>query len=119
MIEVVAAVIRRGGRYLIGRRPSHKHHGGLWEFPGGKLLDGESLETAIRRELLEELALDDLQVGEVLRSIETESIRIHFLTVTCADEPECIEHSALRWCTVAQLTALPLCPTDERFVRSL
>jgi 8-oxo-dGTP diphosphatase len=40
-IPVIAAIIRRGERYLVGRRPDGKRHGGLWEFPGGKLMDGE------------------------------------------------------------------------------
>src|SRR5690606_12591965 len=40
-IHVIAAVIEREGRYLLARRPSHKRHGGLWEFPGGKLDEGE------------------------------------------------------------------------------
>ena len=56
-VPVVAAVIRREGRYLLGRRPGHKRHGGLWEFPGGKLHDGEDAEAAAHRELDEELAL--------------------------------------------------------------
>ena len=40
-IRVVAAIIRRGDRYLVCQRPAGKRHGGLWEFPGGKLLEGD------------------------------------------------------------------------------
>ena len=40
-VAVVAAIIQRDGRFLVGRRPAHKRHGGLWEFPGGKVDEGE------------------------------------------------------------------------------
>jgi 8-oxo-dGTP pyrophosphatase MutT (NUDIX family) len=55
---VLAAVIRRQDRYLVCRRPAHKRHGGLWEFPGGKLEPGETLLEAARRELREELGAE-------------------------------------------------------------
>lgn len=57
-IQVVAAVISdREGRLLIAKRPQHKHQGGLWEFPGGKQEQGEAAETALKRELQEELGI--------------------------------------------------------------
>lgn len=56
-ILVAAAVIRREGRILIAQRPSDKHQGGLWEFPGGKVDAGESVEQALARELQEELGI--------------------------------------------------------------
>jgi len=119
MIEVVAAVICREDRYLVARRPDNKQHGGLWEFPGGKLAFGESLVSALRRELEEELALDEVRVGAVLKTLETDALRIHFLAVTCTVEPRCREHTAVRWCTRQELASLPLCPADLHFVRSL
>lgn len=57
-IHVAAAVIRdAAGKVLIARRPDDKHQGGLWEFPGGKVEDGESVESALARELHEELGI--------------------------------------------------------------
>ena len=55
LVRVVAAVIERGGRYLITRRLLGTHLGGLWEFPGGKILAGEKPEAGLERELMEEL----------------------------------------------------------------
>ncbi|MEK6711723.1 MAG: squalene synthase HpnC [Nitrospinota bacterium] len=61
-LEVVAGVVRRGGRILICQRPEGKHLAGLWEFPGGKVERGESPEEALARELREELEVE-IEVG--------------------------------------------------------
>src|SRR5690242_21147044 len=68
MTRVLAAVVLRYGRYLVCRRPAHKRHGGLWEFPGGKLEPGESLLDAANRELTEELNVSVVSVGEPIYS---------------------------------------------------
>jgi len=66
-IEVVAAVIRDAkGNILIAKRPSDKHQGGKWEFPGGKVEGGESRRAALARELQEELGIE---VGHSARLI--------------------------------------------------
>ena len=56
-VEVACAVIREKGKILITRRKKGDHLGGLWEFPGGKRLGGESLGACLAREILEELAI--------------------------------------------------------------
>lgn len=67
-IEVSAAVIQRGGRTFIQQRPRHGLMGGLWEFPGGKLETGESPETALNREIKEELGVE-VTIREKLMTI--------------------------------------------------
>jgi 8-oxo-dGTP diphosphatase len=58
LIHVAAGVILNGSEeVLLALRPLHKHQGGLWEFPGGKVEAGESVQAALARELLEELNL--------------------------------------------------------------
>ena len=47
-VRVLAAVVCRDDRYLVCRRPAHKRHGGLWEFPGGKIHAGETLNTELK-----------------------------------------------------------------------
>lgn len=69
-VPVVAAVIRANdGRILLAQRPAGGPHGGLWEFPGGKVEEGESPEEALVREILEELEIE-IAVGEELTSVE-------------------------------------------------
>lgn len=59
-VHVVAGVIFNTTKQqvLIARRPEHLHQGGLWEFPGGKVANGESPRQALARELMEELAIE-------------------------------------------------------------
>ena len=57
MIQVVAAILERGGHVLIGRRKPEQSHPLKWEFPGGKVEPGETPEQALARELEEELGL--------------------------------------------------------------
>lgn len=67
-LAVVAGVIhdRHRQRILIARRPAHLHQGGLWEFPGGKVADGEDARTALARELAEELAIAVVECAPLL-----------------------------------------------------
>lgn len=118
-IPVVAAVIREGERYLVGRRPPEKRHGGMWEFPGGKLLAGESLLDAARRELGEELGLEVTGLGrELFRTRDPGSpFEIRFVEVSVRGAPRATEHTELGWFTAGELAAIPLAPADARFVR--
>ena len=56
-IEVVGGILWRGGSFLAAQRPEGHPQAGFWEFPGGKVEPGESLEAALARELAEELSL--------------------------------------------------------------
>lgn len=84
-LEVAAGVVRReDGRVLIARRPGHVHQGGLWEFPGGKLEPGETVEAALRRELREELDIDVEESAPLIRirhAYPDRKILLHVLRV--------------------------------------
>jgi 8-oxo-dGTP diphosphatase len=58
LIVVACALVDADGRILLAERPTHKHLGGLWEFPGGKVEDNETPEAALIRELREELSIE-------------------------------------------------------------
>ncbi len=120
VIPVVAAVIRRGDAYLVGRRPRHKRHGGLWEFPGGKVGAGEDDFAAARRELAEELGLEAVAVGTLLHAARDPGspFVIRFVEIEVQGEPEPREHTELRWVRPRDLAAMPLAPSDRDFVRA-
>jgi 8-oxo-dGTP pyrophosphatase MutT (NUDIX family) len=118
-IPVVAAVIRRGDRFLLARRPEGKRHGGMWEFPGGKLLPGESLLDGARRELREELGLgvSTIRAERFLARDPGSPFEIHFVEVAVEGVPNPTEHPEVAWFTPAELAGLTLAPADARFVR--
>jgi mutator protein MutT len=120
-IPVIAAVVRQDDRYLICQRPTHKRHGGLWEFPGGKIEAGETGLDAARRELREELAVEVTEVRPSLFTIQDPGspFVIHFAPALIAGAPKCIEHSALKWADLPELMQTELAPSDRRFVEFL
>ena len=121
--EVVAALIWRGERFLACQRPAHKARGLLWEFVGGKVEPGETLEDALVRECREELA-----VTVVPRDIFMEVTHVYpdltvHLTLFNADlpeeEPQALEHNDVRWITVEEIDGLQFCPADEEILERL
>lgn len=122
-IDVVAAVIRdHRGYLLVARRPDAKRHGGLWEFPGGKVDPGESLPAAVDRELEEELALTTESVVEPPLLIEGDPghpFRIIFMDTVAHGTAELMEHTALAWIGPPWQPQLPLAPSDAAFVQAV
>lgn len=114
-------MIRCHEAVLICQRPAHKRHGGLWEFPGGKVEPNESDESAARRELAEELGVRVESVGRPDFSIADPDspFLIVFVPTTITGEPTCHEHTALAWLTPPELTKMPLAPSDRRYVEVL
>ena len=121
LICVLAAVIRREASYLIAKRPGHKRHGGLWEFPGGKVEQSEDHLCAARRELQEELGVQVGAVGSVLFEQQDPGSQflIQFVEVQITGEPQALEHEAVAWVPVSDLQQYSLAPTDAAFVLHL
>lgn len=120
-IRVVAAVVRREERYLLGRRPPAKRHGGLWEFPGGKLDPGESVSDAAARELHEELELRVVSVGAHLASFQDgdSPFVIEFHEVSVEGDPAAHEHDEVGWFRTEELETMSLAPADRAFAARL
>ncbi len=121
-IEVVAAVIERGGRVLIARRHVDSHLGGLWEFPGGKRQAGETPEAALVREIREELDAA-VTVGELLDDVEwtypEKTVRLLFFRCALAGEPRAAEGQEIAWVAPADLGRYEFPPADEGLVSRL
>jgi 8-oxo-dGTP diphosphatase len=121
---VVAAVIRdHEGRILLTRRHVGSHMGGLWEFPGGKMEDGESPAQALVRELEEELALR-VEIGRPMNFAihEEPGLRILLLFYSAAiigSEPRAIEGQEIAWVEPRELASYPTPPADAELVEQL
>ena len=122
-VEVVAALIWRGDRFLACQRPAHKARGLLWEFVGGKVEPGETKEEALARECREELGVT-VRVGEVFTELTHvyPDLTVHLTLFHAAipeGEPQKLEHNDLRWITVGEMDAYPFCPADETILQKL
>ena len=121
--EVAAAIIRRGREILITRRPANTHLAGLWEFPGGKVEPGESLYTALQREILEEIGVKIRIESEFLTvdyDYSTVSVRLHFFNCTLAKgDPVAIGVADLQWITLDEITKYPFPPADAELIAKL
>tara|TARA_B100000029_G_scaffold313923_1_gene306389 strand:- start:521 stop:946 length:426 start_codon:yes stop_codon:yes gene_type:complete len=116
--RVIAAVIRRNGAFLLGRRPENKRHGGMWEFPGGKVEPGEKPETTARRELAEELELDVTNFGSLLHTVQDEHspFIIEFYPTEVTGDPVPREHTELAWLSSDKIATIALAPADRIFL---
>ncbi|ACC71833.1 NUDIX domain-containing protein [Paraburkholderia phymatum] len=107
----VGVLVRPDGRYLLAQRPAGKPYEGYWEFPGGKLEPGESVEAALARELHEELGID-VQSSHRWHVLEHDYphayVRLYFCKVTAwGGEPHGREGQAFAWQTLpAQVSPL-------------
>ncbi len=122
MVEVVAAVIERDGRYLITRRLQDTHLAGLWEFPGGKIWPGEPPEAALKRELREELGVE-AEIGELLESVDwtypEKRVRIFFFRVTIQGDPRPLQGQEMLWIEAAELASHRFPEADAHLVGRL
>jgi len=124
-IHVVAAVIFSPDRQsvLIARRPGHVHQGGLWEFPGGKVQKGEPARQALRRELMEELAID---MGEarpwqrVGHQYPDKQVLLDFWQVDdFVGEPRGNEGQEIAWVSLTELAKYPFPEANLAVMRQL
>lgn len=123
MTEVVAALVWKGDRFMVCQRPAHKTRGLLWEFVGGKVEPGESMEQALIRECREELDID-LKVGDIFMDVvhTYPDLTVH-LTLFNAEiprgEPKLLEHKELKWITPQEIENYVFCPADEEILKEI
>jgi 8-oxo-dGTP diphosphatase len=116
MTEVALAMIRRGGRWFLQRRdPANAVLPGLWEFPGGKVEEGETPERALGRELREETALilRDARPCSVIDGV----VRLHSFFVEADGDPR--TGLAWGWFTEEELRRLPTPPRNRALIDKL
>ena len=124
VVQVTAGVMVRAGTVLVCQRPAGGHHPGKWEFPGGKVEAGESLEDGMRRELQEELGIE-ADVGAVLWRTEFEYVGRDPFVLTFFAIPRyrgtitnrCF--ADMRWVAITELGALDFLEGDREFIAQL
>ena len=117
--QVACGIIRKGEHLLIAQRPSEGMLGGLWEFPGGKQEEGESLAECLVREIREELAIE-IEVGDKLISVDHGythfSITLHALAARYrSGEPQTLGCDDWAWILPEQLDDYAL-PRADRHI---
>lgn len=119
-IPVVGGAIRRGDAVLVALRGREMSHPGVWEFPGGKVEDGEAPRESLRRELKEELGIAVRVGSHIGRGIVEEEHRIIVLDVYWCElldgEPHPHEHAEIAWMTAAELGGLDWAEADVDIV---
>lgn len=116
-VDVAVGVLRKAdGALLFAQRPAGKPYAGWWEFPGGKLEAGETVEQALARELLEELGIV-VEHSDGLTQVEFSyphaRVRLHFCCVSrWRGEPQSREGQALSWQQADAISIGPLLPAS-------
>ena len=123
MITVTAAILVKDARVFIAQRKAHARLAGKWEFPGGKVEQGETPEACLKRELKEELAID-ATVGDYMDESVYEydfgTVRILFYRAFWDGRPIASrDHQSVQWVSLEELTQYDFTPADLPLVEKL
>jgi len=116
LLVVGGIILNEAGQILLAQRPQGKRLAGFWEFPGGKVEDGESLDSALQRELMEELnlkveVLDD--IGRFTHAYEWGVIELQVFAVRALNTPSLTpDVQAIRWLNPTEIETATLAPAD-------
>jgi 8-oxo-dGTP diphosphatase len=121
-VIVVAAVIERDDAFLLTLRPDGTHLAGHWEFPGGKVHDGETHAEALRREIFEELDAV-ATVGALLHTVThaypEKTVELFFYRCDLSGEAKPMMGQEMRWVVKSQLASLPFPEADRDLISQL
>lgn len=124
-LVVAAALLDDGGRVLVQQRRTGRNHGGLWEFPGGKVEQGETLIAALVRELAEELAINvdpdtPFPIGftEVIQDGGRLLLMLYRVDAW-AGAVQCLDAQALAWVAPSALGTFDMPPADIALIAAI
>ena len=124
-IKVTGAIIQNDNNFLIGRRGKNEKSAGMWEFPGGKLEQGESLKECIKRELKEEL---NIEINEMFFFDEyfyeykklSKNLKLIFFQIFQFDgEIQNKVHQQLKWIDISKLGDYDFLEGDQKIINKL
>lgn len=123
MLNVVAGIIWQDGKYLAVERPEGAKMAGWWEFPGGKIEEGESREDALTRELQEELGITPLEFEfwrELVHEYDEFSVRLMFFHISSySGQLTSLENQRMEWVDPKSPPTLDYLPADIVIVEAL
>jgi mutator protein MutT len=122
VIVVAAAIVEHDGRFLLTRRLEGTHLEGVWEFPGGKCENDESLEACLARELMEELAVTSTIRQRVLvtrHAYADRTVELHFFETTLGSDPAPQLGQEMRWASRDELATLRFPDADRELIQLL
>jgi 8-oxo-dGTP diphosphatase len=116
VIEVVAAVMQKDGKYMIARRRPGKHLAGYWEFPGGKIEEGETPEESLQREMQEEFGVH-AEIGDYLgdsvHDYGSKIVRLMAYKATVEEDiHQSTDHDLIEWVECSRMSSYQLAPAD-------
>ena len=123
ILKVTAGVLVRDGKFLIAKRKKEDVLGGLWEFPGGKIEEGETAEECLAREIKEELEIT-VEVGELITSnkhkyphgyFELIAYRVKYIS----GEIILNDHDDFKWVTIDEMNSFEFPPADILIIKKL
>lgn len=122
-VVVAAALMEEGGKVLLARRLEGDERGGLWEFPGGAVEEGESLATCLARELREELGVE-IEVGKEVAAVEHDygdlEVELHLLSARITrGTPKPLGCAEVRWFRWKDIPEEELAPADRKLLAQL
>ena len=118
LIRLVAAVIEHDGRYLITQRRAPAVLPGLWEFPGGRVEDGESDEEALRRELHERLGAEVEVKDQMAHRVHhyrgySVDLNLYQAAIAPGQEPQALRVAEVRWVPSSEFEKYPFPAADQ------
>ena len=119
----VGVLLNDNHEVLIAMRPAESHQGGLWEFPGGKVEEGESVEYAVNREFKEELGISVQACTPLIQIRHEYSDKLGMLDVWRIEKfsgiPQGREGQAIEWRALSKLRAVDFPKANDRIIREL